>query len=158
MRSATVRIGSFPRVSTINAVRAQQLSGLFARAAERADVLAVLVVLIDVAGAVSVADIEVAVRREREIGRAVFLLAPSAPGLYASDSVGIAEAEHFLAVQRGLHNHRALGVAKVKEFVLAFFRDMQAVRAALEILAPGSSRTYLWRRTPPSCRGFRWRR
>ena len=55
-----------PAVTSIDddAVRATQLAGLVSQAAKRPYVLTVAVVLIDVAGAVSIADVDVAVRRD----------------------------------------------------------------------------------------------
>ena len=50
-----------------------------------------------------------------------------------SDSRG----EDLFAIQRRLYDQRSLCVAKIKKLVLAFLGDMQAVCAALEVLAPG---------------------
>ncbi len=49
---------------------------------------------------------------------------------------GITQREHFFAVESGLYHQAALGIAKVKEFLLALFANVQPVRAAFEFLAP----------------------
>ena len=69
-------------------MRAIELAGVFAVAAEGADVLALAVVLIDVAGAVAIADVDIAVGRDRQIGRAVLRLLAVGAGLVGFDSSG----------------------------------------------------------------------
>ena len=54
-----------------DAVRAIQLARIFALAAERADVLALAVVLVDVARSVAVAHIDIAIGRDGQVGGAV---------------------------------------------------------------------------------------
>ena len=44
--------------------------------------------------------------------------------------------EDLFAVERRLHHDAARGIAQVEELVAALFVDVQAVRAALELLAP----------------------
>ena len=56
-----------------DAVRLGQLARLRSLAAERADVLRLAVVLVDVVRAVAVADVDVAVGRDRDVGRVVAL-------------------------------------------------------------------------------------
>ena len=114
-RSATIRIGRAAAQVHGDAVRAIHLARLFAFAAEGADVLALAVVLVDVAGAVAIADVDIAVRGDGQIGRAVFGLLAVGAGLVGFGLVGVADAEHFLAIERGLHHDAALGVAEVQE-------------------------------------------
>ena len=65
--------GLAPRVIDPDPVRLGELARLRSLAAERADVLRLAVVLIDVVRAVAVADVDVAVRRDRDVGRVVGL-------------------------------------------------------------------------------------
>ena len=135
-RSATVRIGCAAAAVHDDAVRAIQLAGLLALAAEGADVLALAVVLVDVAGAVAVAHVEIAVGRDGEVGGAVLRLLAVGAGLVGLGLIRVAEREDLFAVERRLHHDAARRVAEVEVFGAALLLDVQPVRAALELLAP----------------------
>src|SRR5580658_10208703 len=55
-----------------NSVRTIELPGFLAFSAEGADKFALAVVLIDIAGPVSVADVDISVRRDGQIGGTIF--------------------------------------------------------------------------------------
>jgi hypothetical protein len=77
------------------------------------------------------------VRLDRDVGRRV-LDAGRAVGVHRVlvRFLRIAEREHLFALQRRLDDHAALRVAEIEEFLTALFADVQAMRAALELLAP----------------------
>ena len=107
------------------AVRAAQLTGLFAGSTERSNVLAFTVVLKQVAGAIAVADIDIAIRRDGYIGRAVFERFTLCAGFCIRfRMLGITEREDFLTVQAGFDHETTLNIAKVKEFFFRFTPDV----------------------------------
>src|SRR5206468_6624495 len=119
-------------------VRAVELARVFAEAAEGPDILAVLIVLVDVAGAVTVAHIDIAVGRDGDIGGTVFLLLALGVRLVGFGFIGVADAPYLLAGERGLDHHAARRIAEMQELLLALGANVQAVCAALELLAPGA--------------------
>src|SRR5262245_5579755 len=103
-----------------------ELARLFALAAECANELAFVVVLIDEARPVSIADVQIASRPEREIGRAVLGLAAIRTGLVGVALVGVADLVDRFPIERGLHDEAASRVAEVQELRRAFLRDVEA--------------------------------
>src|SRR6185437_6018900 len=94
-------------------------------------------VLNDVAGTVTIADIDVAVRRNGQIRGAVFQRLAVWTGLRVNlGFLRITKSKYFLAVQRGFDDDATLDIAEIEEFVLAFLVDVEAMRAAPELLAP----------------------
>ena len=87
-RSATTSSGVVAARVDPDAVRFGQLSRRRAASAEGADVFALAVVLVDEVRAVAVADVDVAVRRDREVGRVVALRRAVRAGLRVGLDVG----------------------------------------------------------------------
>ena len=115
-----------------DAVRTIELAGLFSFATEGPNILAFAVVLVDVARAVTVTDIDVTIRCDGQVGRAVLnFLAGVRFGF-----LRILERQDFFAVKRGLDHEAALSVAQIEELLLVFFVDVEAVRATFEFFAP----------------------
>src|ERR1700691_1209166 len=120
-----------------DAVRAVQLARLFALAAERADELALAIILVNVARTIAIAHVDIAVGRDGQVGRAVLGRLAVRIQLVEFGLLGIAQRKDFFAIQRRLHYDPALGVAQIQKLRAAFLADVQAVRAALKLLAPG---------------------
>src|SRR5579871_6096214 len=118
-------------------MRTRKLSRFGARASEGVDIFAIAVVLIDEAGTISIADIEVAVGCDGQIRGTVFDGLTVGVGLILFGFLGIADGEDLFAIQRGFHHHGALRVAKVEELLTALHADMETVRSSLELPAPG---------------------
>jgi hypothetical protein len=83
-----------------DAVRTTELAGLISRAAKRPHVLAVGAVLVDVAGAISIAHVDVSVRGDGEIGWAILGLLPVCARLIGIRLVGIANAPNLFSFER----------------------------------------------------------
>ena len=105
-RSATTSTGRAPRVSTQIPCGSFKLPGVGALAAEGADVLRLAVVLIDVVRAVAVADVDVAVGRDRHVGRVVALRRAVGVRLVGVDVGRALDLPDDLALQRRLDDHR----------------------------------------------------
>lgn len=118
-------------------MRAVQLTGFRTLSAEGPDVFARLVVLIDVTRSVPVAHIDIAVWSDGKIRRAVFDLLAIRVRFILLRLVGIPDRKDLFAIERGLYDKAAFRVAEVQEFVSALLANMQPMRAAPEVLAPG---------------------
>ena len=119
-------------------VRAIELAGLRALAAERPDVLAVVVVL---------QSNWIRSRRRRTCHRSARWPRwsastcgglPFASNLYLSRLLRVTERPHVSPVRVALTTTPRLVSQRYEEFLAAFLADVQAVRATLELLAPDS--------------------
>ena len=117
--------------------------------AERADVLRLAVVLVHERRAVAVADVDVAVGRDGDIGRVVAFRRPVRPGtvrlgvrrpLNLPDDLPLRRRLDHDRLHLGLRRHlRIRGIHRqVQELVAAFRADVQAVGDPAELLAPRS--------------------
>src|ERR1017187_1006378 len=120
-----------------DAVGAIDFAGFFSFAAERAYVLALAVVLVDVARSVPVAHVEIAVGRDRQIGGAVLRLLAVGARLVGLGLLRVSQREHLFAIQGRLHHDAPADVAQVQELGASLFTYVQPVRAAFERRAPG---------------------
>ena len=136
-----------PRVDPV-AVRLGQLPRFRSAASERADVLALRVVLVDVGRAVAVADVDIAVRRNRDVRRVVArrLAVGSGPVLRnvrrtldLPDLFPLQRRLQHDRLHRRLRGHLRIGRVggQVEELVAPLFADVQPVRHPAEFLAPG---------------------
>ena len=118
-------------------MRAIELAGSRAFAAAGPDVIAFGIVLIDVAGAVTVTQVDVAVGSDGEIGGAVLDFRAVRLRAVRLGHGRVAEHEDFFAAESGFDNDAAFGVAEIQKFLTAFAMDQQAMGAAFERAAPG---------------------
>src|SRR6185437_11461112 len=119
-----------------DAVRTIHLTRRASLPAEGPNELSLVIILIDEAGPVAVADIDIAIRRDRQIRGTVLRLLAVRRGFVGGRVIGVADAPDLFAIQRRLHYHAAAGVAEIEELRRAFLLYMQPVRAALEFPAP----------------------
>jgi hypothetical protein len=120
----------------VDAVRAVELSFAVALAAERADVLALDVVAVDVAGAVAVGDVEVAVGRSAVNVGTNFFSSCSRARPWRSSRPSDSAARRLFALEVGLEDAVLAGGAEVEEFLVALLAQVHAVRAAFLVVAP----------------------
>src|SRR6266567_4153530 len=98
-------------------MRARDLAGFRARATEGSNVFALAVVLIDVAGPIAVAYIQIPIRRDSQVGGAVFDRLAVGAWLVLFRFLGIPDGKNFFAGQRGLHYYGSLRIAKIKKLL-----------------------------------------
>src|SRR5579884_2677031 len=113
-------------------VRRIHLTGFFAQAAPGADPAGVLVVLMDVVRAITIADVEAAIRREGHVCRPILGDARIDAGFE-----GITQLPHLLAFEGGFDDlgMRKRNVAQVEKLFAALFADVDAVAAGIVAFA-----------------------
>src|SRR6187401_651293 len=131
-------------------MRLGKLAGHGAAAAERTDVLRLARVLVDEIRPVAVGDVDVAIRRDGDVGRVVVLLHAVGTWSIAFGVRWSVDSPDDLAGQ-GRLDHRGLNLRRgrrawirsvhgeVQEFDAAFAPDVETVRDAAELAAPRSN-------------------
>src|SRR5262249_21785335 len=114
-----------------NAVRRLHFPRLLAKAAPGANPFGILVILVNVAGAIAVGDVKPAVGSKGDIGRAVLLLL-----LVHARFLGIAHLPNHFALEVGLDHSAMVDVGQVEELIAALFADVDAVAAGVVLFAP----------------------
>ena len=110
-------------------VRATYFASLVPQAAKSPYVLTLAVVLVYVAGAIAIADVDVAIRCDGEIGWAVLGLLTVHARLIGVGVIRIADSPNWLALERGLDHDRAFFVTKIEKLFTTLLLYMEAVRA-----------------------------
>src|SRR5450755_4456641 len=105
-------------------MRARDLARFRAQTAEGSNVFTLAVVLIDVAGPIAIADIQIAIGRDSQVGGAVFDRLAIGAWLVLFRFLGIPDAKNFFARQCGLHYYGSLRIAKIKKLLLPFLEDV----------------------------------
>src|SRR5256885_6807061 len=100
-------------------MRTVQLTGILPQSAKRANKFALVVVLVDVTGPVSIADVNIPRRRDGYVGRMVRGHRTVFLRFVAIGFRRITQSKYFLALQGPFRHHAMLIIAKIQELFTA---------------------------------------